>query len=120
VFFEEEGEIEQGLCKEAAMVEQQGNEQASKATIAVEKRMDGLELHMSQRGFEQEGQTCIILMKEGFQCSHAGFDFLRRWRDETGIPRPGAPDPILAAAKLAGLFVTATAFGHESGVHFAQ
>jgi hypothetical protein len=52
VFFEEEGEIEQGLREKAAMVEQQGNEQAAEATIAVEKRMDGLELHMGQSGFE--------------------------------------------------------------------
>ena len=102
------------------MVEQQGNEQATEATVAVEKRMDGLKLHMGQSGFEQDGQTSVILVEEGFQCGHAGFDRLRRWWHKTGIPWPGASDPILASAKLAGLLVATTAFGHEGGVHFAE
>ena len=75
---------------------------------------------MGQRGFEQYGQTCGIFVQKGFQCGHAGVDLLRRRRDESRIPWPGSANPILTAAKLSGLLVAATAFGHEGGVHFAE
>ena len=38
----------------------------------------------------------------------------------TGAFTAVATDPVLAAAKLAGLLLTASAFCHEDGVHFAQ
>ena len=120
VRFEVEGKIEQRLCKQTTVVQEQGDEEAAEAAIAIEKRMNGLELHMGERGFDQHGQAGGFVVEEGFERGHAGLDLWRRGRNEAGVTRAGASDPILAAAKLSGLFVAASAFGHEDGVHFTK
>jgi hypothetical protein len=120
VRFQVEGKIEQRLCKQATVVQEQGDEEAAEAAIAIKKRVNGLELHMGQRGFDQHGQADGFFVEEGFQRGHAGLDLWRRGRNEAGVAWTGASDPILATAKLSRLFVAASAFGHEDGVHFTK
>ena len=45
-------------------MEQQGDEQTAKTTITVEKRMDGLELDVSERGFDQQGHAGGIIVEK--------------------------------------------------------
>jgi len=120
VLFEEEAEVEEWLTEQTAVVEEEGDEQAAEAAVAVEEGVDGLELDVSERGFEEDGRAAGVFMKVGFESGHAGFQHVRGWRDETGVAGAGAADPVLGAAEFAGFLVAATAAGHQVGVHFPE
>ena len=77
------------------------------ATIAVQKRVDGLELHLGERGFDERRQAVVRGMDEALERGHAMLDVLRRGRNEAGGAGASAADPVLAAAELAGLPVSA-------------
>lgn len=55
VLLEIEGEVEQGVAEHAFGVEQKGNEQAPQPSVSVQKRVDRFELHMGERGFDENG-----------------------------------------------------------------
>ena len=120
VRFQIKRQVEKGLGKQAALMQQQCDEQAPEPAIPVEKRMDGLELDVGQGRAQENGDAKGVIMEKPLQRRHARLHLLRRRGDESRIAGPCAADPVLAAAKLTWLFVTAPAPGHERRVHFPQ
>ena len=81
--------------------------------------MDGFELHMGKRG-PDEWWMGLAIMNVGFEGTHAAEDFAGRWRHKPRIAGPGATDPVLRAAELAGRLASAAARGEQLVVHFAD
>jgi len=55
VALEKQAQVEQRLAQQPLVMQQQGNEQASNAAVAVQKGVDGFELHMGQRDPDEHG-----------------------------------------------------------------
>jgi hypothetical protein len=83
------------------VVKEEGDQQPAKAAIAVEKRVDGLELHMGQRRLEQYRSRLGLVVKETFELAHAFEHVFSGRRNKGRIARPGAADPVLAAPEFA-------------------
>ena len=49
------------------MVEEECNEQAAQASVAIEKRVDRLGLHVGERGLEQQGEATGVVLEEKLQ-----------------------------------------------------
>jgi hypothetical protein len=62
------------------------------ATIAVQKRVDGLELHLGDRGFDERRQAVVRGMVEALERGHAMLDVLRRGGTKLAVP--GRVPPI--------------------------
>ncbi|CAH1076131.1 hypothetical protein NTG1052_290004 [Candidatus Nitrotoga sp. 1052] len=120
MLFEIQTQVQQRLREQAALMQQQRDEQAAEPAISIEKGVDGFKLHMRQSSLDQHGGCIGWLVDELFQRCHAGFHFLRRGRHEAGIAGAGAADPALAAAKVPRRFVAAATARHEVDMHFAQ
>jgi len=70
VLFEVEAQVEQWLAQQAGATEEQRDQQASHAAVAVEERMDRLELHVRERGLDEHGQSSALVMQEPFEVRH--------------------------------------------------
>lgn len=79
----------------------------------------GLELDMSETRLHEHGYLGRFRMKEALEIAHATRDFLRR-RHKRGIARSRAADPVLAAAKLAGVPPFATPAGEQHSMDLTQ
>jgi hypothetical protein len=76
----------------------QHDQQPPQSAIAIQKRVDRLELPMGQGGPHQ-----------------------RRWRrHKAGVSWSGAADPVLAAAELAGQSIGSAAPGQQAGMDLTQ
>jgi hypothetical protein len=120
VLLEIEGEVEQGVPEHAFGVEQKGNEQAPQPSVSIQKRVDGFELHMGERGLDENGGGDGLVVEEIFQCAEALEQDIGRRGHMSGIARACAADPILAAPELAGFLVRATAVAKKHSVDFAD
>jgi hypothetical protein len=102
------------------VAEQEGDQQPPHATIAVEKRMDGLELHVCHCCFDQDRERRGLVVEKALQIGHA-IPHGRRWRRyKEGVAGARATDPVLAPAKLARLFLAPATAGEEAGVNLAN
>ena len=100
-------------------MQDQGDEEPSHAPVAIQKRVDGFELHVRERRLDERPRG-VRRVQVALQRAHAGFDFLRRRGHELGVARPGAAEPVLAGAKFAGLLGRAAPARQQPGVDFAQ
>lgn len=64
VALEEEARIEHRLPKRAVRDQLQDDEKPADAAVPVEKRMDGLELHMAQRRFDERRHGLGVVVEE--------------------------------------------------------
>ena len=98
--FKVSAQVEKGFRQEAAGDEQQRNEQAADAPVAVEKRMDGLELRVDERGVHQRREGVVV--KELLPLPKAGHQLAGRRGNVPGVleDASGRTDPVLGAAKL--------------------
>jgi hypothetical protein len=117
VALEVKGEIEERLAEDTLRAENEGDEQTAETTIAIEERVNGLELDVSEGGLEQRAGRNRIVVQEFFQRSHAIQGEFRRRRNEAGIPGTGTAEPILRALEFAGLFSRASTAREEAGVN---
>ncbi len=120
VLFEIQGEVEQWVPEHAFGVEQEGDEKAAEAAVAIQEGVDGFELHMGERGLDKNGGGDRLVVEEFFQCAEAFQQGIRRRGHMGGIAGSGAADPVLAAAELAGFLVRAATFAQEHSVDFAD
>lgn len=101
------------------MLDEQGDQQSPDTSIAVQERMDGLELDVSQADAHQRGQL-IAAMNPFLQRRQCIGQSIRGRRHEAGVAGSAAADPVLAATNFAGLFLTAASALHQSLVGLAE
>ena len=53
MLLEEQAQVEQWLIEHAGVDQHQNDQQPAEAAVAIEKRVDGLELHVGQGGANQ-------------------------------------------------------------------
>lgn len=85
VLFKERGQVEDWLEQHLLLAEQESDEQSPDAAIAVEERMNGLELCMHQPDLDQQRQSRVG-MNELLQFCQILGNLVRRWRNEGGLP----------------------------------
>lgn len=71
MLLEVEAEIKQRLSQHAFVVQDQGDQQSADAPVAIEKRMDGLELHVRQGGFGERGERYALIVQVPLEVGHA-------------------------------------------------
>ena len=118
--FQEQAEIEDRLAQHPRLAEDQRDEQPTQAPIAVEKRVDRLELDVGQARPDERGQRRILAVQEALERIEAFVQSIGRRRHEQGVAGPGSADPVLRAAKFARLLRCAPARLEQDGVHFAD
>jgi hypothetical protein len=113
--------VEERSVQDARVDELEGDEEPAHAPVAVQKRVDGLELGMHEAAVDEHGQVALFvqeILKVVERLGHLG----DRRRDEggPGEGRPARADPVLAPSELAGELVGATGAAQELGVYLAD
>ena len=120
VLLQVKAEIEHRRTQDALLAQQQQRDQQSaKPPVAVEERVDRLELDVDQAGLDQGGQAIGRVVDEQLELAHALLDDVRR-RDERRVAGPGAAYPVLAAAEFAGILLLPAAGTQEDAVNSPQ
>ena len=96
VFLEEQRQVQDRIFQQSFGPQDQSDEQATNTSVAIQEGMDRFELHMRQGSLDQGERSNRIVMQELFQQTHACHHLVRRWRNEPGVSRSAAADPILA------------------------
>ena len=115
------GEVEEGELEDIAVAEEEGDEEAADAAIAIEEGVDGFELGV-RVGAVDEGGEIAGGVEEFFQIAEGLSHFVDGWRDVGGILEGAASgaDPVLGAAEFSGVSLAAACAGHELGVDFTD
>ena len=116
---ERHAEVQQRLVEQPPVLDEQRDQQPADAAVSVQERVDRLELHVRESGPHQ-GRQVAVGMPPALQRRQNVRDVLGRGRDEAGVARPAAADPVLRAADLAGQLVRAAGAAHQNPVGFAQ
>src|ERR1035441_2863965 len=108
-----------------ALAEQQGDEQPPDPAVAVEERMDGLELRVDQPADDQEGEArvqTVSSMDVLLEGTDGLFHHLGRWWDEGSLRQgaPGRPDPVLGGSELPRVPLRTTPLAQQVGMDLAQ
>src|SRR6202022_3846459 len=93
-------EIEQGLGQDPFRTEDESDQQAADAAVAVEEWVDGLELDMGQGRLDQRGGSAGLVVQEFLEIADARLHLLRGGRHEEGIAGARPPGPVLGAPVL--------------------
>ena len=91
MLFEIKTQIMERLSEQSTPMQEKRDEQTSEPAIAVEERMDRLELHMGQGSLDQQRQARGVFVEKRFQIGHARLDLAGRWWHEVGLTRTRAP-----------------------------
>jgi hypothetical protein len=115
------GEVEERELEDVAVAEKEGDEETADAAIAIEEGVDGFELRMSVSAVDEGGEIAGGV-EEFFQVTEGLSHFVDGWRDVGGIFQSAASgsDPVLGAAELSGVSLTAARARHELGVDFTD
>jgi hypothetical protein len=114
-------EVQHGLVQHAALGEQERDQQPPDAAVAVEERVNRLELDVGQRDLDERWQV-VVAMEELLQLAERRGHHMVRGRHERRVVQPcaGGTDPVLAGSQFAGLQTTAAHAFHLLGVDFAD
>src|SRR6266498_1531461 len=121
MLLEERAEIEQRLLEELLRLQQERDEQPADAAVAVEKRMDRLELIVNERQADQRREMRLGV-QELLEQVERGVHLRDRRRDVRRLRdlRSRLPDPVLHRAELArGAAIAAHAL-HQLTVQLAD
>lgn len=117
---EEEAQVQHRLAQRALAPEQERDEQPPDAPVPVQKRVDGLELHVRETRAEQGREFQVLPVPEALQIRHALADPMRRRRHEVRRGRPAPADPVLGAPELARALARAAAPREQPAVDLAD
>ncbi len=112
--------MEDRLPKHARGAQQERDQQPTQAAVAVEERVDRLELDVDETGFDEQREVRPLLMQEQLKGAHAIENELRRRRNKSGGAGARAANPVLTRAELAWLFVAPAALGKKHLVDLAD
>src|SRR5436190_14274429 len=118
--FKVEAQIKHRFAQSSLGAKQQSDKQASQAAIAVKERMNGLKLCMCQGSFNEHGNLEPVGVQKRFEVAEAFNQMINRRGHEHRIAWPGASNPVLGAAKFAGLLIAPPAFPQKNTMHFLQ
>ena len=112
-------EIQQWLGETVADDEEEDDEKPSKTAVAIEERVDRLELVVQECRLNERGQLGI-LVDEPLEVTQQARELLWGWGNEGGGFDRGTsgPDPVLCRTEIAGL--TVTTLGHQRGARRAS
>lgn len=91
VLLEVRREVEQGLGQCVSQHEHERDHQATDPAVAVEERMDHLELVVGDRELDQERK--VGLVQELLEVAECSLHFVGWWGDEDGVLEGGSTDP---------------------------
>ena len=89
------GQVQRRLVQQAFADQIQRNQQATDASIAIAKRVDGLELVMADGNADQVWHLDHLVVPKLLQIAHQIRHFRRVGRDEGGILEARAANPVL-------------------------
>ena len=118
--FQIEAEIEKRSAQDTVNAEIEGDEQAPDPAIAVEEGVDRFELDMEQPRLDERREFRGGFMHETLEGIKACMEFMRRRRDEQGVPGARTTDPVLRSAEFAGFPGSAPAALQQPGMHAAD
>jgi hypothetical protein len=118
VLLEIGGEVEQWLGQRATEDQHQGDEQPTDAPVAVEERVDHLELVVRERQLHQQRQ--VVLVQEPFEVRQRHAHLLRGRGHEHRIGQRVAADPHRTGPQLAWPAVLAPYAAQQELVHLTQ
>lgn len=113
-------EIKKRLRKDALVNKEQRYQQSANTTVAIEKRMNRLELHVGERRLYQGGRRTRFAVEELLKGTETFEQLVGRRRNVDRIARPAAADPVLGRAELPGLLATATTMAEQHAMDFAD
>src|ERR1700720_3250054 len=117
---EEQAQIQKWLLQHSACAQQKCDEQPPETAVAVEERVNGLELHMHEACFDKNGDLRRFGMYELFQIRHQVENLIgRRWNIDR-IAGPCSADPVLRTPEFARLLVRATTPGKQNVVNLSN
>ena len=97
----------------------QHDQHTAKATVAVRKRVDGLQLDMGQGSFDQNGQV-VFGMDEPLKIGDAIRHLFRWWGNKVRVSRTRSANPVLAAPELSRNLIRAPTTGQQHPMHLPQ
>ena len=74
-----EAEIEKGLLQHPLGAEIERDQKAADAPVAVEERMDRLELDVEQPRLDERRQSRLVFVDEGFEGGEASGEFVTKF-----------------------------------------
>ncbi len=114
-------EVKDRLVQDASFREEERDQQTADAPVAVEERVDRLELHMCQSDLDERRQVVGLVNELLEVAKRVGNDVMRRRHEASGVDhRTGRTDPVLARPKFSWLEFAAADALHEFGVNFAD
>ena len=105
VALEVQAQIEERPAEYALGAQQQSDEEPSDSSVAVEERVDRLELGVRERRLHEHGGWVWVVVDELLEGAHRRSYLLPWWRHVPRDGGAGAAEPVLAAAELAGVLV---------------
>ena len=82
--------------------------------------MDGFELDMSERGFDQRRQAFVLHMQKAFEGIEALHELVGRRGHEDRVSRTRPADPILRSPEFSGLLRASPSLRQTNGVNLAD
>ena len=115
-----EAEIEERLPQDVVDAQIQRHQEAADAAVAVQERMQGLELNMEQARLDQGRQARGVLVHEALEGVEASLQLRHGRRYEESVSRPGPTDPVLRAAEFARVLGCAAPALQKALMHLAH
>ena len=101
------------------MLKKQRDKQSPDASVAIQERVDRLELHVCEARLHQRRQR-IIRVNPLVELRHERRHIFGRRGHEPRVAGPRAADPVLGASDLARLLLRAAHAAHEPPMRFAE
>lgn len=120
MFLEEQARVEHRLAQHTVGDQLQHDQQAPEAAVAVEKRVNGLELHMRQRRLDERRRGLRLVVEEALERREAVLQRIGRRRHECRVAGPRTAYPHLRAPHLAGCLAASAGMREQDLVHFTQ
>jgi hypothetical protein len=94
------GEVQQRLIEDVLLDEVEDDQEAAEAAVAVQERVDRLELEVGE-GAPNEEREIHVLVQKRLEIVERILEEISRRRHEKRVGGVGSADPVLATAKLA-------------------
>jgi hypothetical protein len=122
VALEEHRQVQQRARQGLLLAQDERDQQASDAAIAIEKRVDGFKLGMGQAAANQQRHGGFAFVQEFFERAQGVHQLVRRWRYERRVGQCAAcrANPVLGGAEFARWFFPAPHVLHQLAVNFAH